>query len=125
MKAYARWLFGLAAAANFAVAGLFLFGKGPLVALFGLDPIAGTNLLFVNLAAVLIGGFGYGYARIAADPVAFRPLIHLGAAGKLGAVLAAIVAAIEDPHAIRMAALIGGDAVFAALFLDYLRRTRR
>jgi hypothetical protein len=123
MKTYARGLFGLAAFANLAVAGLFLFAKAPLVALLGLDPITGTNLVFVNLAAILIAAFGYSYARIAADPARFRLLIHLGAAGKLAAVVVAAIGAAENPHAIRLAALISGDAIFAALFLDYLRRT--
>jgi hypothetical protein len=125
MRSYARGLFGLAAVANLAVACVFLFAKAPLVALLGLDPITGTNLVFVNLAAVLIAAFGYGYARIAADPVVFRPLIHLGAAGKLAAVAVAAIGALQNPHALRLAILIGGDAIFAALFLDYLRRTAR
>jgi hypothetical protein len=125
MRSYARGLFGLAALANLAVAVAFLFAKSSVVALLGLEPITGTNQVFVNLAAVLIAAFGYGYARIAADPMGFRPLIHLGAAGKLAAVAVATIGALQNPHAVRLAILIGGDAVFAALFLDYLRRTAR
>ena len=125
MQTYARWLFGLAAAGNVGFAAALPVRQGPLAALFGLDPIAGTNLVFANLAAALIAAFGYGYARIAADPMGFRPLIHLGAGGKLVAVAVAWIAALRDPHAFKLAILISGDAVFAALFLDYLRRTAR
>jgi len=124
MKTYARWLFGAAAVANLGFAVVLVVGKVQLAALFGLDPIAGTNIVFANLAAALIAAFGYGYARIALDPIGFRPLIHLGAGGKLVAVAVAWIAAARDPHAVRLAALISGDAVFAVLFLDYLRRTR-
>jgi hypothetical protein len=125
MQTYARWLFGLAAVANLGFAAVLLFGKAPMASLLGLDPIAGTNLVFTNLAAVLIAAFGYGYARIALDPAGFRPLIHLGAGGKLAAVAVAWIAAWRDPHAFKLTVLISGDALFAALFLDYLRRTAR
>jgi hypothetical protein len=125
MQTYARWLFGLATVANFGFAAVLLFAKGPLASLLGLDPIAGTNLVFANLAAALIAAFGYGYVRIALDPAGFRPLIHLGAGGKLIAVAVAWIAALGDPHALKLAILISGDALFAILFLDYLRRTAR
>jgi hypothetical protein len=125
MNRYPRWLFSVAAAANFAVAGWILFAKPLFVALLCLDPITGTNVVVANLAAVLIGGFGYGYARIAADPARFRPLIHVGAVGKLAAVFVVAAAAVFDRRALRLALLIGGDTLFAALFFDYLRRSGR
>ncbi|HZZ90232.1 MAG TPA: hypothetical protein VFE13_18020, partial [Caulobacteraceae bacterium] len=80
--------------------------------------------VLVDLAAVLIAGFGYGYARIALDPVVFRPLIGVGALGKAAAVATVLAGAIAFPHLWRMFGLIAGDLVFAALFWDYLRRTR-
>jgi hypothetical protein len=125
MQTYARWLFGLAAVANLGFAAVLFFAKAPMATLLGLDPVAGTNLVFANLAASLIAAFGYGYARIALDPAGFRPLIQLGAGGKLAAVAVAWIAALGDPHAFKLAILISGDALFAGLFLDYLRRTAR
>ena len=121
---HARWLFGLAAVGNVTVAAWMGFGQGLFVRWLGLDPIAGTNVLLVDLAAVLIAGFGYGYARIALDPARFRPLIHVGALGKLAAVATVLAGALAIPHLWRFFALIGGDAIFALLFFDYLRRTR-
>jgi len=123
MNSYARWLFGVSAAANLLVAAAMSLGQPWFVAVLGLDPITGTNVVLVDLAAVLIAGFGYGYARIALDPVGCRPLIAVGALGKAAAVATAFVGALTIPHLWRFAGLISGDLVFAALFWDYLRRT--
>jgi len=124
LTAYARWLFGVAAVANLFVAAWLALAQRLFVGVLGLDPIAGSNIVIADLAAVLIAAFGYGYLRIALDPVRFRPLIHIGALGKLAAVATVLVGAIFIPHLWPLAFVIGGDAVFAALFLDYLRRTR-
>jgi hypothetical protein len=122
MTNYARWLFGIAAAANLLVAASMSLGQRWFVTLLGLDPITGTNVVLTDLAAVLIAAFGYGYARIAVDPAGFRPLIALGAWGKLAAVATVLVGALSVPHLWRLFALISGDVVFALLFLDFLRR---
>ena len=124
MRLYARWLFGVAAAANVAVGAAFVFAQPLLVRLLALDPVAGTNAVFAATAGVLIAAFGYGYARIALDPVRYRPLIHIGAIGKLAAVATAALFAALDPRGLRFLMLVSGDAVLAGLFLDYLRRTR-
>ncbi|HEY2710642.1 MAG TPA: hypothetical protein VGI95_21565 [Caulobacteraceae bacterium] len=124
MTKYARWLFSIAAAANVAVAAAMSVGQGAFVAILGLDPIAGTNVILVDLAALLIAAFGYGYLRVALGPIQFRPLIAMGALGKLAAVAMVFAGALTQPHLWRFCGLIGGDAVFAGLFFDYLRRTR-
>ena len=66
----------------------------------------------------------FGYARVALEPGRFRPLIAIGAWGKLAAVGTVLVGALTVPHLWRLLALVSGDVAFAALFLDYLRRTR-
>jgi len=124
MSGYARWLFGIAAAANLLVALAMSLGQPLFVAVLALDRISGTNVILVDLAAVLIAGFGYGYARIALDPVLNRPLIGVGALGKLAAVATVFAGALADPHLWRFFALIGGDLAFVLLFFDYLHRTR-
>ena len=123
MIAHARWLFGIAAGASLLVAGAMSLGQSLFVVVLRLDPIVGTNVVLVDLAAVLIGAFGYGYARIAFDPARYRPLIAIGAWGKLAAVATVLLGAIIGPHLWRLFALVSGDVVFAVLFLDYLRRT--
>jgi hypothetical protein len=124
LSTYARWLFGSAAAANLIVAAWLALAQGLFVAVLRLDPITGSNVVIADLAAVLIAAFGYGYLRIALDPVRFRPLIHIGAVGKLAAVATVVAGVMFIPHVWPLALLMSGDAVFAALFLDYLRRTR-
>ena len=88
MESYARRLFGTAAFFNVVVALALLFLRPVLGPLVGLDPVAGTNRVFLYMAAFLIGTFGYAYLRIAGDPHRFRPFIELGAIGKLLAVTA-------------------------------------
>jgi len=124
LASYARWLFGLAAAANLMVAAWLALAQGLFVAVLRLDPISGSNVVITDLAAVLIATFGYGYLRIALDAARFRPLIHVGAVGKLAAVATVAASAIVVPHVLVLLSFMSGDAVFAALFLDYLRRTR-
>jgi hypothetical protein len=121
---YARRLFGTAALANFVVGLSLLVLRRQLAPLLGLDPIAGTNLVFFYLSATLIVTFGYAYLRVAQDPRRFRPFIELGAIGKLVAVGAATWPWLAGDAGGQLPLLISGDLVFALLFLDFLRRTR-
>ncbi|TMA50928.1 MAG: hypothetical protein E6J76_11090 [Deltaproteobacteria bacterium] len=95
---------------------------GPLVRL---DPVTGTNLVFVYLAAGLVAVFGYAYLRIAQDPERFRPFIELGVIGKLLAVGAVTWPWLTGEVGWQLPLVVSGDAVFALLFIDFLRRTRR
>ncbi|HLY39115.1 MAG TPA: hypothetical protein VKU61_13815 [Candidatus Binatia bacterium] len=124
MESYARRLFGIAALANFLFAFVLLFLRPVLASLVGLDPVAGTNRVFVYLTGTLVGAFGYAYLRVAGDPRRFRPFVELGAIGKLLAVTAATVPWLAGEIGWRLPFLIGGDLVFALLFIDYLRRTQ-
>ena len=122
--AYARKLFGNAAVFNFVVAAALLFLRpwvGPLVRL---DPVAGTNLVFVYMSAMLVGVFGYTYLRIAQDPERFRPFIELGVIGKLLAVGAVTWPWLAGDIGWQLPLLVSGDVVFALLFIGFLRRTR-
>src|SRR5262249_12246433 len=83
MSSYARWLFGMAAAFNFAVAAGLLFMRPLLAPLVKLDPVTGTNLINANTTGVMIATFSYAYLRVAANPTRFRNYIHLGIIGKL------------------------------------------
>ena len=121
---YARRLFGNAAVFNFIVALALLFLRpwvGPLVRL---DPVAGTNLVFVYLSAALVGVFGYTYLRIAQDPARFRPFIEVGVIGKLLAVGAVTWPWLAGDIGWQLPMLVSGDLVFALLFIGFLRRTR-
>lgn len=124
MKTYARWLFGFSAALNTVVGLAFLFLRPLIAGPLGLAPIVGTNLVLVNFAGLVIILFGYGYLRIAMDPLYFRPLIHVEAIGKIMAFVAAAVPWLMGAIPLRLPALLFADIVLALLFLDYLRRSR-
>ena len=124
MDAYARRLFGIAALFNFLAAFTLLFLRPMVGPLVGLAPIAGTNRVFVYMTAFLVGTFGYAYLRIAGDPRRYRPFVELGAIGKLLAVTAVTVPWLAGEIGWQLPFVVGGDAVFALLFLDFLRRTR-
>lgn len=124
MHSYARRLFGTAAVLNFAVATSLLFLRPQVGPLIGLDPVAGTNAVFLYLTAFMIGTFAYAYLRIAQDPTRFRPFVELGVIGKLLAVVAVTWPWLAGEVTWQLPLLLSGDLVFALLFVDYLRRTR-
>lgn len=121
MDKHASLLFSVAAAFNFVAGTAFLVAMPQFAALIGMRPLP-SDPLFVHFGAVLVLTFGWGYWRVSRDPVANRPLIHLGVVGKSLVVLAGygdwLVGNTNWPFAL----LISGDAVFVALFVDYLRR---
>ena len=124
MKLSAPWLFGAAAAFNFAV-GFALLALRPWAGpLLHLDPIAGTNLVLVDLTGGFILLFAYGYARIALDPVGWRPLIGLSAIGKAMAAVGVILPWAMGQIPAVLPSLVGGDVVFAGLFVVFLRQGR-
>jgi hypothetical protein len=124
VRIHAAWLFGVAAAANLAVGAALLFLRDWLTPLLDLAPISGTNIWFADLTGALVALFGVVYALIARDPVTYRPTIWIFAVGKVLAFACAAIPWLQGEISARLPMLIGGDLVFAALFVDYLRRTR-
>lgn len=122
MAAYARWLFGTAAAFNFAVGFGLFFLRSTLFPLLGLAPASGTDVVLLALVCMFIVLFGCAYACAAMDPVKYRPYIALGVAGKLSAVVIAGIYWTTGVLDFRLPMLAGGDLLFAALFVDFLRR---
>jgi len=122
MSTYAHLLFGIAGVANLVVAASLLFLRSQIGPLLGLDPVSGTNLVFLYISASFIAVFGYVYLRIAQDPGRYRPFIQLGAIGKLLAVAATAWPWLTGEIGWQLPLVISGDLVFAALFIDFLRR---
>ena len=121
MNRHARILFTIEAAFNFLAAMPFLIAPKQFARLIGMQP-APTDLAFPHLVAVLVLAFGWGYWRISRDPVANRPLIHLGIVGKSLVVLSIWLDWLAGNTNWPLALIVGGDAVFVVLFVDYLRR---
>jgi hypothetical protein len=121
----ARWLFGTAAVFNLAVAVALLFLRPGLAPLLKLDPMQGSNVVTHNLTACFVGLFGYAFALAAKDPVEYRPLIRLGAIGKLLAVGCVAWPWLMGIIPAALPAFIAADLIYALLFIAFLRQTRK
>jgi len=114
----ARSLFGIAALFNFLV-GIPMLVAYPLVA--RLLQLEGPPTMWFHIVAAIIVVFGYAYARIAQDPVKYRPFISLGIVGKLAFVVAIYGHWLQGTAPTPIALLVTVDLVFAAIFAAYLR----
>ena len=120
MRAYARWLFGLAAAFNLLIGLALLFLRTLLSSLLHLGPIAGTNVVLANLTGMFVALFGCAYAMVALDPVEYRAFVPLGAIGKLLAVVCVFIPWFMGVIPGILPSLVVGDFVFAILFLVFM-----
>lgn len=115
----------------FVVAALFNFAVGlpmllaPEAMLAGLGQPVPDDLLMTRLASLLIVVLGIGYAMVARDPVANRPILWLGVIGK--APIPLLVWLSGGAAALSSSAFLLslGDLAFATLFLLYLLTHRR
>lgn len=118
---HARILFSCAAVFNL-LAGLPILLAMPWMAqLIGMQPVPNDPLL-AHLSGVLVLAFGWGYWRISRDPLANRPIIHMGIVGKSLVVIVVFYDYAAGNTNFAFPLLVCADAVFAALFADYLRR---
>ena len=122
MDMYARRLFTIAAAYNFICSVPGFLSTTPFAAHLGLTPAVDPT--DVHIALVLVVTFGWGYWRIAQDPVVNRPIIVLGIIGKILVALVGYLDWFAGHASSTVALVVTGDAIFAALFYHYLRRTR-
>jgi hypothetical protein len=118
---YARRLFSIAAGYNFIMSAPAVIAATPAGRLLGMAPP--TDPMNAHLALVLVLTFGWGYWRISRDPVANRSIIVLGMVGKSLVALAGWTDWATGHANTFFGLAVTGDAIFAALFFDYLRRT--
>ncbi len=116
-------IFVVAALFNFAVGVPMLLAPDAMLASLG-QPVP-DDLLMTRLASLLIVVLGIGYAMVARDPVANRPILWLGVIGK--APIPLLVWLSGGAAALSSSAFILslGDLAFATLFLLYLLTHRR
>ena len=111
------------------VAGAFNLGAALILVLLarlapqvlGVDPPSASQLLYVDLFALLVAGFGIGYVLGGVDLPRFWPFIALGALCKAGVAALALVYFVTGNTGTLVLALAAGDAVFAVLFVRLLR----
>jgi hypothetical protein len=120
----ARWLFGTAAVFNLTVAAALLLLRPWVAPLLKLDPIGGSNVVTHNLTACFVGLFGYAFALAAFDPVRFRPIIPLGAIGKLLAVPCVVGPWLMGIIPAILPVLVMADLIYAILFIAFLHYSR-
>ena len=114
----AKPLFAIAALFNFLVGIPMLVAYAPLARLLGLE---GPPTVWFHVAAAIVIVFGYAYARIAQDPVRYRPYVLLGAIAKLALVVVIYGHWLHGTVPGPVALLVTADLVFALLFAAYLR----
>lgn len=110
-------------------AGAFNFGAALILVvlarlapqLLGVDPLSGSQLMYVDLFALLVVGFGIGYTLGGVDLARFWPFISLGVVGKGGVAAIALVYFVTGNTGPLVILLATGDAVFAVLFVRLLR----
>jgi hypothetical protein len=115
----------VAGAFNFAAALLLVVLARLAPQLLGVDPLSSSQLMYVDLAALLVVGFGIGYVLGGVDLARFWPFISLGVVGKAGVAAIALVYFVTGNTGLLVVLLASGDAVFAVLFVRLLRSHAR
>ena len=108
----------LAGPLNLTAATMFLFPSAPIIGLIQLPD--NSHPFYQILSAGLVALFGAAYLWLAFQTTILRPLLLLGAVGKLFAGSLAIYLAVAGALAPITGALVAGDLVFATLWLYYL-----
>jgi hypothetical protein len=114
------------------VAGAFNFGAALILVvlarfapqLLGVDAPSASQLLYVDLSALIVAGFGIGYVLGGRDLSRFWPFISLGALCKVGVAVLAAVYFMSGNAGPLVMLLATGDAVFAVLFVRLLRASQ-
>ena len=119
-ESFIRATLWLACPFNLLAAYIVAMPGGWLGQLYGLPP--DVPALYAALAAMFIALFGGAYLWLAVSETLHRPLLGLGAVGKLLAFLLAsgLWAVDAAPPAIALTSI--GDLAFALLWLGWLRR---
>ena len=110
-------------ALNLGVAMIVAFPSSTLGQLAGLP--GSVPVLYRSLLACLIALFGFAYGWLACQSRIDRPLVVVGAAGKLGVVVIALACWLGGEVSGRIPLLAGGDLLFAAIFVWWLVGERR
>lgn len=87
----------------------------------GVAALGSSQMLYVDLSALLVTGFGIGYVLGGLDLARFWPFISLGAVCKIGVAALALAYFVTGSTGVLVVLLAAGDAVFAVLFIRLLR----
>ena len=118
----ARALLYVAAAFNVVAAVLVVALARTAPQVLGIEPLYAGQLLYLDLSALLIAGFGAGYALAGRDLARFWPFVALGAACKCGVAALALAYFLTGQAGLLVMSLATGDGFFAVLFVRLLRQ---
>jgi hypothetical protein len=112
----------------FASAALFnwVVGAGLILAmplferLLGLEPVATSAKVYVDLFAVVVIAFGAAYLMLAIDFTKYRPFAALGAAAKLAVVATVLCHYLAGHIDWPLLALSSVDLIYALMFIALL-----
>lgn len=116
-----RNFFISAALFNWVIAGSLILAMPLIEWLLGLEPVAPSAKVFVDLFAVLVIAFGCGYWKMAFDFQQYRLFALWGAWAKLAVVAIILWHFLVGHIGWPLLALSGGDLLYALVFLALLR----
>ncbi|NVJ96714.1 MAG: hypothetical protein HWE25_01105 [Alphaproteobacteria bacterium] len=116
-------LFRIAAVVNIGAGVPLMVAPVLVAARLGLviDP---ASMVFAQVAGLAIAAFGALYWIAANNPPAFRPVIAVGMAVKLGVVGFVAINFAIGAYGWKLPTLISADIVFSVLFYAFLRETK-
>ena len=118
-----RILFIIAALFNWVAVGALLVGGESLFHYFGSPPPPDPVCYYLSLLAAVL--FGIGYFWVGCDPSQNHAVVAVGAIGKLAVFSLFLFFCARHWVPYGAMAVIGFDAVFAALFIEFLLRRAR
>jgi hypothetical protein len=113
-------IFGSAALFNWAVGAALILAMPLFERLTGLEPVATSAKVFVDLFAVVVIAFGVAYLMLAIDYPKYRSFALLGGAAKLAVVATVAYHYVAGHVGWPLLALSGVDLVYAFLFIAIL-----
>lgn len=115
-----RGIFASAALFNWVVGAGLILAMPLFERLLGLEPVATSAKVFVDLFAVVVIAFGAAYLMLAIDFHRYRPFAALGAAAKLAVVSTVSCHYLAGHIGWPLLALSSVDLIYALLFIALL-----
>lgn len=115
-----RAIFASAALFNWVVGTALILAMPTFERLLGLEPVAASAKVYVDLFAVVVIAFGAAYLMLAIDFTKYWPFAALGAAAKLAVVATVSCHYLAGHIGWSLLALSGVDLVYALMFIAIL-----
>jgi len=115
-----RAIFASAALFNWVVGAALILAMPTFERLLGLEPVAASAKVFVDLFAVVVIAFGAAYLMLTIDFTKYRSFAALGAAAKLAVVATVSYHYLAGHIGWPLLALSSVDLIYALMFIAIL-----